>query len=87
MMILGHGGLSKQGLTTILTTWDPTIGLIALRTFQIEVPKSIHYHQLDLIYTNLVKKLATWLQKEFEGFDILVRKDDEKPTSFNSSLV
>jgi hypothetical protein len=34
-----------------------------------------------------VKKLATWLQKEFEGFDILVRKDDEKPTSFNSSLV
>jgi len=31
--------------------------------------------------TNYVKKLAAWLQKEFAGFNILVRRDDEKPTS------
>jgi hypothetical protein len=42
---------------------------------------------LDLIDTNLVKKLETWLQKEFKGFDILVKIDDEKSTSCDQSSI
>jgi len=37
--------------------------------------------------TNYVKKLAAWLPKEFAGFNILVRRDDEKPTSCDPSLI
>jgi hypothetical protein len=74
-------GLAKQGLTTVLTARDPARGLTALQTLQAEGLDSVHFHQLDVTDTDSVKRLAAWLQKEFGGFDILVRRDDEEPTS------
>jgi hypothetical protein len=80
-------GLAKQGLTTVLTARDPARGLTALQTLQAEGLDSVHFHQLDVTDTDSVKKLAAWLQKEFGGFDILVRRDDEEPTSCDPFLI
>lgn len=64
--------LAEQGLTVVLTARDQGRGQAAIDKLKAGGQKSVHFHQLDVRSSESVATLATWLEKQFGGIDILV---------------
>lgn len=64
--------LADRGLTVVLTARDQGRGQAAVESLKAAGLKSVWFHQLDVVSSQSVDKLATWLKTQFGGIDILV---------------
>ncbi|CAM6092369.1 unnamed protein product [Calypogeia fissa] len=64
--------LAQQGVTVALTARDHGRGQAAVDALKKEGLESVCFHQLDVLSSESVETLATWLKDKFGGFDILV---------------
>lgn len=64
--------LAEQGLTVVLTARDPARGQAAIDTLKKQGLQSVMFHPLDVSKAESVQQLASWLQSEFGGIDILI---------------
>ena len=63
--------LADHGLTVILTSRESSAGLEAANALK-ELGLSVDYHQLDVLDSLSIKKLAEWIEQTYGGIDVLV---------------
>ncbi|KAG5234346.1 short-chain dehydrogenase/reductase family protein [Salix suchowensis] len=63
--------LADHGLTVILTSRESNAGLEASNALK-ELGLSVDYHQLDVLDSLSIKKLAEWIEQTYGGIDVLV---------------
>ncbi|KAJ6672143.1 (+)-NEOMENTHOL DEHYDROGENASE [Salix viminalis] len=63
--------LADHGLTVILTSRESSAGLEASNALK-ELGLSVDYHQLDVLDSLSIKKLAEWIEQTYGGIDVLV---------------
>lgn len=63
--------LAQNGLTVVLTARDDQKGLAATQKLQSE-GLNVVFHILDVLGTESISHLASWLKRQYNGFDVLV---------------
>ncbi|XP_061988337.1 uncharacterized protein LOC133706805 [Rosa rugosa] len=63
--------LAAHGVTVILTSRDPNVGLEAANVLQ-EGGLNVFFHQLDVLEPVSIKEFCDWLVENYGGLDILV---------------
>uniref|UniRef100_A0A6N2MJJ8 Uncharacterized protein n=1 Tax=Salix viminalis TaxID=40686 RepID=A0A6N2MJJ8_SALVM len=63
--------LADHGLTVILTSRESSAGLEAANALK-ELGLSVDFHQLDVLDSLSIKKLAEWIEQTYGGIDVLV---------------